>query len=314
MTGFEHRAVMDDEVRRLLDPVGDGVLVDVTLGGAGHARRLLDEHPALRLLGIDRDPEALAAARSNLGAHQDRVRLRQASFDALADIVGEEGLEGDVAAVLFDLGVSSPQLDRPERGFSYHYEGPLDMRRSAGEGPTAADLLDDITEADLRRLLRENADERHAGRIAAAIVAARPLSTTTELADVVREAVPAAARRGAHPARRTFQALRMAVNDELPTLGRALDQAIDVLRPGGRLVVISYHSGEDRLVKRRLDLAATGGCVCPPGLPCQCGARSTLRLFGRRGVRPSAEEVEANPRARSARLRAAERVDDEAAA
>ena len=305
---------MDKEVRRLLDPVDHGVVIDATVGAAGHARALLEDHPALRLLGIDRDPEALAAAGTALAEHEERVILRQASFDTLGTIAGEEGVDGDVTAVLFDLGVSSPQLDRPERGFSYHHEGPLDMRMGPGEGPTAADVVNEGSEDELRRLLRENADERHAGRIARAIVAARPFRTTTELADVVREAVPAPARGGGHPARRTFQALRMAVNDELPALERALDEAIDVLLPGGRLAVISYHSGEDRLVKRRFDLAATGGCVCPPGLPCQCGAQPTLRLLGRRGVRPSPAEVEANPRARSARLRAAERIDPEQAA
>jgi 16S rRNA (cytosine1402-N4)-methyltransferase len=242
----------------------------------------------------------------------DRVRLRRARFDQLAEIVGEEGT-GAVAGVLFDLGVSSPQFDRPGRGFSYRGEGPLDMRMDPSQPASAADVVNGAGEERLARILAEYGDERFARRIARAIVAARPLATTTELADVVAGAIPAPARRrGGHPARRTFQAIRIEVNQELVVLPPALDQALDLLAPGGRCVVLSYHSGEDRIVKQRFTDAATGGCQCPPQLPCQCGARPTVRIV-RRGVKPPAAEAAANRRAQSARLRAVEKlaVDEE---
>ena len=211
--------------------------------------------------------------------------------------------------VLFDLGVSSPQVDRPERGFSYAVDGPLDMRMDRTQPTTAADVVNLYDERRLARVVARYGDERHAGRIARGIVGARPLRTTGELVDVIRASIPAPARRrGGHPAKRTFQAIRIEVNGELELLPEAIDQSIDVLVPAGRCVVLAYHSGEDRIVKDRFAEAATGGCVCPPGLPCTCGAQAVVRLLNRRARRPRPDEVARNPRAESARLRAVERL------
>jgi 16S rRNA (cytosine1402-N4)-methyltransferase len=211
--------------------------------------------------------------------------------------------------------VSSPQLDRPERGFSYRAEGPLDMRMDPTSSPSAADVVNAYDARRLAGVLRRYGDERFADRIARAIVAARPLTTTTQLAEVVRGAIPAATRRtGGHPAKRTFQALRIEVNGELDVLAPALDAALDALAPGGRIAVLTYHSGEDRIVKERLRRAATGGCTCPPALPCGCGAVPLVRLLKAGGWTADEAEVAANPRAESARLRAAERLPEDAAA
>lgn len=312
---FTHQPVLLGEVLELLGPVPDGVLVDATLGGAGHAAAALAARPGLELVGVDRDPDALAAARHRLAPFGDRARTYHARFDTLAAVLaadrarpGAPATSPPVVAVLFDLGVSSPQLDRPERGFSYRAGGPLDMRMDPTTGQTAAELLDRLDEGELATLLAAHGEDRFARRIARAVVAARPLRTTGELAAVVEAAVPAAARRRGHPARRVFQALRAAVNDELEVLGPALDAALEALAPGGRCIVLAYHSGEDRIVKERFRLAATGGCTCPPGLPCVCGAVPTVRLVHRGARKPSAAEVDQQPRARSARLRAVERL------
>jgi 16S rRNA (cytosine1402-N4)-methyltransferase len=262
------------------------------------------------VLGIDRDPAAVSAASDALAPYGDRAVVRRARFDRLAEVVEEVGL-GPISGVLLDLGVSSTQLDDATRGFSYRHDAPLDMRMDPGQARTAADVVNDLPETELARLLAANGEGRFARRIAAAIVAARPLETTGQLADVARDAIPAPARRrGGHPAKRVFQAVRIEVNAELDVLDRALDVAIELLVPDGRCLVLSYHSGEDRLVKRRFVEAVTGGCTCPPGLPCVCGARPRGRLLGRRARRPTPAEVEANPRAGSARLRALERLDD----
>lgn len=312
-TSFVHEPVMVREVAALFAPVPAGWVVDCTVGGGGHARVLLEGDSRVQVLGLDRDDDALEAAGRTLAFARERVRLRKARFDSLRDVVADEAI-GPVTGVLFDLGVSSPQLDRPERGFSYRHDAPLDMRMDRTTTRTAAEVVNTYDEQQLARILEQYGDERYARRIAAAIVAARPLSTTTQLAEVVRDAIPAPARRrGGHPAKRTFQAIRIAVNDELEVLGRALRQAIDVLAPGGRCVVISYHSGEDRLVKGIFEEAATGGCTCPPALPCVCGARARVRLLRRGARKPSASEVEANPRSASARLRAAEKLAEVAA-
>ncbi|MCI3950167.1 MAG: mraW [Acidimicrobiales bacterium] len=305
---FGHRPVMVDEVVGLLAPSPPGTVVDATVGGGGHARALLEAADHLAVLGLDRDPVAVAAATLALAPFGARARVRRARFDRLREVAQAERLDV-LSGVLFDLGVSSPQLDRPERGFSHRGEGPLDMRMDPDDPRTAADVVNSLPEADLARLLRTYGDERHAGRIARAIVAARPVRTTAELAEVVRNAIPAPARRrGGHPARRTFQAVRIEVNDELGVLPGALDAAVDLLAPGGRCVVLAYHSGEDRIVKDRFREAATGGCTCPPGLPCACGAEPRVRLLKRGAWKPSAEEVAANPRAGSARLRAVEKL------
>ncbi|HLG66453.1 MAG TPA: 16S rRNA (cytosine(1402)-N(4))-methyltransferase RsmH [Acidimicrobiales bacterium] len=306
---FAHEPVLAAEVVSLFAPVPDGVLVDATVGGGGHAAALLDAYPRLSLLGLDRDSTALRAAAASLSRFGDRVALRRARFSELERAAGD-ALEGrPVAGVLFDLGVSSPQLDRPERGFSYRLAGPLDMRMDQlAPGPRAADLVNGSSEGELVALFAASGEARHARRIARALIAARPIETTTELAAVVAGAVPAAGRRRGHPARRVFQALRIAVNDELAELGRALPAAVAALAPGGRCVVIAYHSGEDRLVKQVFAEAARGGCTCPPGLPCVCGARPLHRLVFRGSRKPSAAEVARNHRAESARLRALERL------
>ncbi|MFC0082109.1 16S rRNA (cytosine(1402)-N(4))-methyltransferase RsmH, partial [Aciditerrimonas ferrireducens] len=275
---FEHRPVMLREVLEVLREVPPGLVVDATVGGGGHAAALLAARPDLSVVGLDQDPDALAAARATLAPFGPRVRLLQARFDdrsALEDAVGTE----EVVAWCFDLGVSSPQLDRAERGFSYRLAGPLDMRMDPGRpGPTAAELVNEWPPERLAAIFAESGETRLAGRLARAVVAARPLHSTAELAAVVERAVPAGARRRGHPARRVFQALRMAVNDELGALGRALPAALARLAPGGRCVVLSYHSGEDRLVKAVFQEAATGGCRCPSGLPCVCGAVPLVRL------------------------------------
>ena len=312
--GFEHRPVMLDEVVDIFLPVPPGLIVDATVGGGGHASALLEALPRHRLLGIDQDEEALDAATRTLARFGDRVVLRRARFDHLKAIV-QELRDQPTTAVLFDLGVSSPQLDRPERGFSYRADAPLDMRMDRRQSTTAADVVNTYPPERLAAVLREYGDERFATRIARAIAGARPIATTGQLVDVVRAAVPAPARRrGGHPARRTFQALRIEVNRELEVLDTALEQATDLLVPGGRCAVLSYHSGEDRLVKQRFREASTGGCVCPPGLPCTCGARPTVRLLGRGARRPRPGEVAGNRRAESARLRAIEKLPPEDAA
>lgn len=308
MSRFEHRPVMLGEVVELLRLAPEGVYLDATLGGAGHAAAVLDAAPQLSLVGLDQDPAAVEEATSVLAHFGPRARVVRARFDRAGEILDSLGV-ARLAAALFDLGVSSPQLDRPERGFSYRGEGALDMRMDPDAPFTAADVVNGWDEADLARLFRQHGESRFARRIAARIVVARPVRTTTELAAVVREAIPAAARRtGGHPARRVFQALRVAVNDELAILPGALDAILARLAPGGRLAVLAYHSGEDRIVKDRFRTAATGGCVCPPGLPCVCGAAPTVRLLTRGARKPAPAEIAVNRRAESARLRAVEAV------
>jgi 16S rRNA (cytosine1402-N4)-methyltransferase len=306
---YEHRPVMGRAVVEVFEPVPTGVVVDATVGGGGHARLLLEARPDLTLLGLDRDADAVAAARDGLSDFGDRVRVVHGGFEHLREIVAADGSEGKIVGILFDLGVSSPQLDRPERGFSYWAEAPLDMRMDGGQHLTAAQIVNTYDEAGLARLLAENGEERFAKRIAARIVAARPLQTTGELVEVVKEAIPAPARRtGGHPARRTFQALRIEVNRELPNLAEGLDESVQLVAPDGRIAVISYHSLEDRIVKARFrSWAATHLPQISRDLPARA-VRPLVRLLGRRPQRPDAQEVASNPRARSARLRAVERL------
>ena len=319
---FPHQPVMAAEVIDLLSAVPDGLVLDATLGGAGHGRALLEAAPGIRLLGIDRDPMAVAAATGELAKFGDRAIIRRARFDSLGDVVrqvqDELGTPDDqrgLAGVLFDLGVSSPQLDMAERGFSYRRDAPLDMRMDPTVGRTGADVVNESSEETLVELFADNGESRFARRIARAIIAARPITTTGQLADIVREAIPAATRRtGGHPARRVFQAIRIAVNEELDQLHTGLDSALGLLRPGGRCIVISYHSGEDRLVKSTFTSAVTDDCHCPPGLPCVCGADPHFRLVHRGSRRPSEAEVAANRRAEAARLRVVERLPDPSSA
>lgn len=305
---FSHLPVMLDEIVEAFAPVPGGVILDGTVGGAGHAAAILAAHPHLSVVGLDQDPDAVAAAEQRLAPFGSRATVRRSRFDrldALLDGLGVERLSG----ALFDLGVSSPQLDRAERGFSYRGDGPLDMRMDPDAPLGAAELLNTASARDLARLFADNGEGRFAGRIAAAVVAARPITTTAQLAETVRSAIPAAARRtGGHPAKRVFQAVRIAVNEELDILPGALDASIRRLAAGGRAVVLAYHSGEDRIVKEQFRDAVTGGCVCPPGLPCVCGAEPLVRAVTRKARRPGAAEVAANPRAESARLRIVERL------
>jgi 16S rRNA (cytosine1402-N4)-methyltransferase len=305
---FDHTPVLVDRVVALFAPVPDGVVVDATLGGGGHAEAILTAHPHLSIVGIDQDADAVSAAVERLTRFGGRVIARHARFDALATVLDEVGIER-VSGALFDLGVSSPQLDRAERGFSYRSDAPLDMRMDQSAGRTAADLVNELPQSELAHVLYSYGDERFATRIAKAIISARPVSTTSELADLVRDAIPAPARRtGGHPAKRTFQALRIAVNDELAILPEAIDTAIDRLAPGGRCAVLAYHSGEDRIVKARFRHAATGGWTGPSHLPVPEHVQPTVRLLKQGSWTPAADEIAANPRSESARLRAVEKL------
>jgi 16S rRNA (cytosine1402-N4)-methyltransferase len=305
---FRHEPVLLGRIVELFAPVPPGWVVDATVGGGGHASALLGAHPHLRVLGLDQDSDALAAADERLEPFGDRVRLHRSRFDALDDIVRQLDTS-PVSGVLFDLGVSSPQLDQPARGFSYRHDAPLDMRMDQRQPRTAADVVNGTDEQELARLLRANGDERYARRIAKAIVAHRPIATTTELAEIVRDAIPAPARRtGGHPAKRTFQAIRITVNEELDVLAPSIDAAISVLDPGGRCAALAYHSGEDRIVKARFRHAATGGWTGPAHLPPPASVRPTVRLLKAGAWTPAADEIAANPRAGSARLRAVERL------
>ena len=307
MCPVTHQPVLLREVIEALAPAPDAVIVDATVGLGGHARALLEEQPSLRLIGLDVDAEALAEATKTLAPFGMRVVLLEASYSGLEESLRSLGVE-HVSGVLFDLGVSSLQLDDARRGFSFRRDGPLDMR-FASSGPTAADLLATANEEELERIVRSYGEEPRARRVARAIVRAReraPLRTTDELHRIVLAALGRAGGR-IDPATRTFQALRIAVNRELEGIAPSLEQATRVLSPGGRLAVIAFHSLEDRLVKRSMRRLA-GRCVCPPGsFACTCNPERLLDLLTARPLRPDAEEIARNPRARSARLRVAAR-------
>jgi 16S rRNA (cytosine1402-N4)-methyltransferase len=308
-----HVPVMLDQVATLLGPAlgADGaVLLDATLGRAGHTRALLAAYPGLMVIGVDADATAIEESRAALAGDAGRVTLVQSFYDEIPDIVAAAGLDS-VQGVLFDLGVSSPQLDDRERGFAYSYDAPLDMRMDQSAELTAEEIVNRYPAAELARVLREYGEERFARRIADALVRERsraPVTSTARLSEIVRDSIPAAARRtGGHPAKRTFQALRIEVNGELTVLGRALPAALGLLSVGGRIAVLAYHSLEDRVVKR--ELAAASADHTPPGLPVplpELGPQ--FRLLTRGAMRPTPEELTVNPRAASARLRAAERI------
>ncbi len=310
-----HVPVLLDRILDVLAPAladRDAVCVDATLGLGGHTEALLAAHPRLTVVGLDRDPEALRRSGERLTGYAERFRPVHAVYDELPDVLDRLGY-AKVDAVLFDLGVSSLQLDEAARGFAYAQDAPLDMRMDPTTGISAADVVNGYSAADLTRILRTYGEERFAARIAAAIVRERqraPLTSTSRLAELVRESIPAPARRtGGNPAKRTFQALRIEVNGELSALEAALPAALDALRVGGRIAVLSYHSLEDRLVKR--ELARRSVSTAPPGLPVERPADAPeFRLVVRGGQAPDEAEIAANPRAASARLRAAERIRD----
>ena len=312
MEGFRHTSVMPKEVLDLLDPKPGGVYLDGTLGGAGHARLILEKSaPDGMLIGLDRDPEALAAAQEVLTSYQERVVFRQENYSAAPKVLAELGIAG-FDGMFLDLGVSSRQLDTAERGFSFREEGPLDMRMGPDAPSTAAEVLGSYDEYELKRIFRDYGEERWAGRIARRIVATRmekPLETTGQLAELVRDTVPKGrVPSRIHPATRVFQALRIYVNDELGSLQTMLENMIDLLNPGGRFVVISFHSLEDRLVKRAFRREAKG-CQCPPRTPiCICGRLPRAEMLTKKGLKATEEEVANNPRARSAIARAIQRL------
>jgi 16S rRNA (cytosine1402-N4)-methyltransferase len=313
MTSATHIPVMLERCVEVLGPALErpgAVVLDATLGLGGHSEAFLRRFPGVRLIGLDRDPQALAAAGERLAPFGERATLVHAVYDEIPRVLADLGVPA-LDGTLFDLGVSSLQLDLRERGFAYSYDAPLDMRMDSSRGPTAADVVNTYPAAELARILRDYGEERFARRIADRIVAERekePFTTTARLSELVRDAIPAATRRtGGHPAKRTFQALRIAVNDELAVLERALPAAVAATALAGRIAVLSYHSLEDRLVKRVF--AAASESQAPPGLPVVPERyQPRFRLLTRGAEPPSEAEVEQNPRAASAKLRAAERV------
>jgi len=308
---FVHQSVLLMPAVEALAIRPDGIYLDGTLGGAGHSYEIASRLTTGRLIGLDRDEVALAAARERLKPFSDRVTLVHSNFQALSAVLDDLGI-AKVDGMLFDLGVSSPQLDDKERGFSYMADAPLDMRMDRSEGLTAYDVVNTYDQESLKRILYTYGEERYAPKIAAAIVkrrAEKPIETTLELAELIRAAMPPQAlREKQHPAKRSFQAIRIAVNDELTAVERMLASAIDRLNPGGRLAVITFHSLEDRLVKSAMQEAAKG-CICPKEFPvCVCGRTPKVKILTRHPIVADEAELAENPRARSAKLRVAERI------
>ena len=308
---FRHASVLLDEAVEALAIRPDGVYLDGTLGGAGHSLAIAQRLTTGRLIGVDRDTRALEAAAERLSPYMDRVSLVHANFRELDRILGSLGIDR-ADGMLFDLGVSSPQLDDGSRGFSYMTDAPLDMRMNTGDALTAKTIVNEWPREELRRILYEFGEERYAPQIAAAIERARakrPIETTLELVDVIRGALPPQAlREKQHPAKRSFQAIRIAVNDELASISDMMRAAIPALAPGGRLAVITFHSLEDRIVKNAMQAAAKG-CTCPPEFPvCVCGKTPQIRILTRKPILPGPQELEENPRARSAKLRVAQKL------
>ncbi len=302
-----HTPVLYQNVLSLLNLRSGGHYIDGTVGAGGHAAGILEgSSPDGKLLGLDRDPAALQMARRRLAPFGDRFELHHASFGSMAELVRSQGWV-HVEGILLDLGISSMQVDRADRGFSFLREGPLDMRFDPTQGLSAHELVNSLPEADLREILWRFGDEPRARAIAKAIVAARPIETTTELAEIIA-AVGKGRRKGIHPATQTFQALRIAVNDELEQLKNGLEQGINLLAPGGRIAVIAFHSLEDRMVKNFFR-DESRDCICPPDAPvCTCEHKARLIRITRRAIKPDTAEIEQNPRARSARLRVAEAI------
>ena len=311
MSEFHHVSVLLDECLEGLAIRPDGVYVDGTLGGAGHSLQIARRLTTGRLIGIDRDTVALAAAKTRLEEVWDRVTLVHANFREMDRVIQELEIPG-VDGILLDLGVSSPQLDDSERGFSYMAEAPLDMRMNSQDILDAGQVVNTYSYEQLKRILYDYGEERYAPQIASAICRRREektIETTLELADIIRSAMPASAlREKQHPAKRSFQAIRIAVNDELGAVEEVMNKAIDLLNPGGRLAVITFHSLEDRIVKSAMAEAAKG-CICPPEFPvCVCGRKPRVKLITRKPITSTQEELDRNPRARSAKLRICEKI------
>ena len=311
MTDFHHISVLLDECIEGLNIKPDGIYVDGTLGGAGHSSQIAKRLTTGRLIGIDRDPVALKAAGERLAPYADRVTLVHSNFCEIAQVLKDLDIEG-VDGILLDLGVSSPQLDDGSRGFSYMADAPLDMRMNSEDTLTAFDVVNTWSYDELKRILFDYGEERYAPKIASAICKKREeqaIETTLELVDVIRGAMPAQAlREKQHPAKRSFQAIRIAVNDELGSVEKVMKDAIPCLNPGGRLAVITFHSLEDRIVKTAMAGAAKG-CTCPPSFPvCVCGKKPQVQVITRKPIVSGNEELERNPRARSAKLRVCEKV------
>ena len=311
MTNFHHISVLLDECIDGLNIKPDGIYVDGTLGGAGHSSQIAKRLTTGRLSGIDRDPVALKAAGERLAPYADRVTLVHSNFCEIAQVLKDLDIAG-VDGILLDLGVSSPQLDDGSRGFSYMADAPLDMRMNSEDTLTAYDVVNSWSYEELRRILFDYGEERYAPKIASAICKKReekPIETTLELVDVIRGAMPAQAlREKQHPAKRSFQAIRIAVNDELGSVEKVMKDAIPCLNPGGRLAVITFHSLEDRIVKTAMAGAAKG-CTCPPSFPvCVCGKKPQVQVITRKPIVSGDEELERNPRARSAKLRVCEKA------
>ncbi len=312
MSEFHHISILLEECLTGLNIKPDGVYIDATLGGAGHSLHIANRlTQGGTLLCIDRDDAALENAKDRLAPVLDRVRLCKSDFRNLDAVLASQGFE-KADGILFDLGVSSPQLDVAERGFSYMQDAPLDMRMDRSQGLTAYNVVNEWSREEIRRILFAYGEERYAPLIAAAIErtrAIKPIETTTELVDVIRGAMPSKAlREKQHPAKRSFQAIRIAVNDELDAVREAMEKAIDVLAPNGRVAVITFHSLEDRIVKEAFRHAAQG-CTCPPSFPvCVCGNTPKVKLITRKPIVPNAEELDDNARARSAKLRVCERA------
>ena len=311
MSEFYHVSVLLEECIDGLNIKPDGIYVDGTLGGAGHSSQIAKRLTTGRLIGIDRDPVALKAAGERLAPYADRVTLVHSNFCEIAQVLKDLGIDG-VDGILLDLGVSSPQLDDAERGFSYMNDAPLDMRMNGEDALSAYEVVNTWSYEELRRILFDYGEERYAPRIADAICRRReekPIRTTLELVDIIRSAMPAAAlREKQHPAKRSFQAIRIAVNDELGSVETVMRDAIPCLNPGGRLAIITCHSLEDRIVKNGMAEAAKG-CTCPPSFPvCVCGKKPKVKLISRKPIVSGDEELERNPRARSAKLRICEKL------
>ena len=311
MSEFHHVSVLLDECIEALNIRPDGIYVDGTLGGAGHSSQIAQRLTTGRLIGIDRDPVALKAASQRLAPYMDRVTLVHSNFCEIASVLKELNIEG-VDGILLDLGVSSPQLDEVMRGFSYMADAPLDMRMNNEDALTAHTVVNTWPREELKRILYDYGEERYAPQIAAAICRRReerPIDTTLELVDVIRSAMPPAAlREKQHPAKRSFQAIRIAVNDELGSVEQVMRDAIPCLNEGGRLAIITFHSLEDRIVKNGM-VAASKGCTCPPNFPvCVCGNKPKVKLVSKKPIVSGEEELERNPRARSAKLRVCEKL------